>query len=585
MNFFETYRHHILTILTQLIQEGSLPEGLDLNRITTEPPRDPSHGDMSTNAAMVLAKPTGLNPRALAELLLPALQKLPFVSTVEIAGPGFINIRLENSFFLDLLKDILEVGDNFGASTLGRGEKINIEYVSANPTGPLHAGHGRVAVVADVLATLLQKVGYGVCREYYINDAGNQARILARSTYLRYQEALGIQIPEIPEGYYPGDYLKDVGKSIALRDGAKWLNQDESQWLEVFQTFAVEMMMKMIRTDLELIGIHQDVFTSEMALQKSGAVEDAVDSLQKKGLLYEGILEAPKGKVIEDWEPRPQLLFKSTEFGDDVDRPLKKFDGSWTYFAPDIAYHLNKFERGFSRMINVWGADHGGYVKRIRSAVKAVTDQKGDVDVIICQIVNFLDNGVPMKMSKRAGTFVTISDIVEQVGKDVFRFMMVSRKNDAHLEFDLQQVLAQSKDNPVFYVNYAYARVHSVKRMAGETFPRVDFSRAVLKTADFTQLQDPDELRLVQLLAGWPRQVEGAAEAHEPHRLTYYLYELAQQFHMLWNKGKEDALLRFILPENLEVTKARLALLQALADVIASGLKIFGVTPQEEMRG
>lgn len=585
MNFFETYRNSILSILDQLVAGGQLAADLDYSRITTEPPRDPSHGDMATNAAMVLAKPAGMNPRALAELMLPHLNALPSVAHAEIAGPGFINLKLEDQFFLNHITTILDSGDEYGSSTIGRGQKVNVEYVSANPTGPLHAGHGRVAVVADVLATLLQKAGYDVTREYYINDAGNQAQILARSTYLRYQEALGHTIPEIPEGYYPGDYLKAVGVALAERDGDKWLNTPEPEWLDTFREFAVDFMMKMIRKDLELIGINQDVFTSEMALQRSGAVERAVEALQGLGLLYEGVLEPPKGKVIEDWEPRPQLLFKSSEFGDDVDRPLKKSDGSWTYFAADIAYHWDKFTRGFNHMINVWGADHGGYVKRIQSAVKAITENKADLDVLICQIVNFMDQGQPIKMSKRAGTFVTISDIVEQVGKDVFRFMMVSRKNDAHLEFDLAQVMAQSKDNPVFYVNYAYARVHSVKRMAKEAFPDIKLDRESLKKANFTHLRDQDELRLVQLLAGWPRQVEVAAEAHEPHRLTYYLYELAQQFHMLWNKGKEDTLLRFILPDNREVTLARLALLQALADVIASGLKIFGVSPQEEMRG
>ena len=585
MNFFETYRQSILSILDQLVANGQLSAGLDYSRITTEPPRDPLHGDIATNAAMVLAKPAGMNHRALAELLRPCLEALPAVASVEIAGPGFINLKLQDQFFLNHIQTILECGEAYGNSQMGQGQKVNVEYVSANPTGPLHAGHGRVAVVADVLATLLEKVGYAVTREYYINDAGNQAQILARSAYLRYQEALGHLIPEIPEGYYPGDYLKSVGQALAERDGDKWMNRPESEWLETFREFTVDAMMKMIRTDLALIGINQDIFTSEMALQRSGAVERAVDALQHLGLLYEGVLEPPKGKVIEDWEPRTQLLFKSTDFGDDVDRPLKKSDGSWTYFAADVAYHWNKFTRGFHHMINAWGADHGGYVKRIQAAVKAITENKVDLDILICQIVNFMDQGKPFKMSKRAGTFVTIADIVEQVGKDVFRFMMVSRKNDAHLEFDLAQVTAQSKDNPVFYVNYAYARVHSVKRMAKEAFPDADLSRESLKVADFSPLQDEDELRLIQLLAGWPRQVEIAAAAHEPHRLTYYLYDLAQQFHMLWNKGKEDTLLRFILPENLAVTKARLALLQALADVIASGLKIFGVTPQEEMRG
>lgn len=580
MNFFHSFRNHILQALEGLVQKDLLPQGLDFGKVTTEPPRDPSHGDLSTNAAMVLAKEAKKNPRELAQLLSEELKSIPFVEEVSVAGPGFINLKLSAEFWYQQLMTILEERTNYGTSSLGLGEKINLEYVSANPTGPLHAGHGRVAVVADVLANLLEKVGYRVLREYYVNDAGGQAEILAKSTYLRYLEALGEEIGEIPAGYYPGDYLKDVGLALAERDGRKWVELEEKEWLESFRAFAVNALMREIQLDLERVGILHEVFTSEAELDATGAVEEAIQFLTDRGFVYEGVLPPPRGKTTEEWESRRQLLFHSTQFGDDMDRSLQKADGSWTYFARDIAYHYDKFRRGYTQMINVWGADHVGTVKRIKSAVKAITEGKGYLDILLCQIVNFTEGGQPVKMSKRAGTFIEIRDVVEKVGKDAFRFMMVSRKNDAHLDFDFQKVLEQTKDNPVFYIQYAHARCYSVMRMAQDFLAKPQKP----SLASLQLLQDEDELKLIKMLAGWPRQVEIAALAREPHRLCYFLYEIAGQFHMLWNKGKDNVLLRFIMHQDPELTKARLAMIQGVAYVIASGLEIFGVTPLQEMR-
>lgn len=580
MNFFHSFRDKIIQALEVLVERGVLPEGSGFEKITTEPPRDPTHGDLATNAAMILARLANKNPRELGQLIGDELKALPYVEDVSVAGPGFINIKLAPEFWYHELLTILKEKTDYGSSSIGLGEKINLEYVSVNPTGPMHAGHGRIAVVADVLANLLEKVGYRVLREYYVNDAGGQAKILAKSTYLRYREALGEKIPEIPEGYYPGDYLKEVGQALAERDGSKWLEKEEDEWLGPFREFAVNAMMTEIRKDLERIGIVHEVFTSEAELAATGAVEEAIQFLTERGYVYEGFLPPPRGKTPEEWESRLQLLFRSTQFGDDMDRSLQKADGSWTYFAGDIAYHYDKFRRGYTQMINVWGADHVGTVKRVTSAVKAITEQRGHLDIILCQIVNFMEGGQPVKMSKRAGTFIEIRDVIEKVGKDALRFMMVSRKSDAHLDFDFEKVLEKTRDNPVFYIQYAHARCHSVMRMAHEIMAE----QQNVSVESLRLLTDEDEMQLLKLLAGWPRQVEIAALAREPHRLCYYLYEIAQQFHMLWNKGRENTLLRFIVTENPELTRARLAMIQGVTHVIASGLELFGVTPVEEMR-
>jgi arginyl-tRNA synthetase len=584
MNPHKHFRDEILRILEGLMAEGRLTAGLDLSRITIEPPREPLHGDLATNAAMVLAKPAGLKPADLAQMLVERLRAHGEVVEASVAGPGFINLRLKDSFWQARLADILLAGADYGASDLGKGAPVNVEYVSANPTGPLHIAHARGAVVGDALASLLAKVGYAVTREYYINDAGAQVDVLARSTYLRYREALGEDIGTIPEGLYPGDYLKDVGAALARRDGKKWVDRPEAEWLAPVRAFAIETLMNVIRADLDALGIHQDVFTSERALVEAGAVQRAIEALEARGLVYVGVLEPPKGKTPEDWEPRPQTLFRAVQFGDDVDRPLKKSDGSWTYFANDIAYHYDKFRRGFPAMIDIWGADHAGYVKRMQAAVRAITAGEGELDVKICQLVKLLRGGQPVKMSKRAGTFVTLREVVDEVGRDVVRFIMLTRKNDAPLDFDLEKVLEQSRDNPVFYVQYAHARACSVLRHAAEEMKDIDLSPAALAKAPVARLTDSGELGLIKLMAGWPRLVESAAEAHEPHRIAFYLYDLAAAFHGLWTKGKEEASLRFLAPGDKDLTSARLAMVRALAFVVASGLGIFGVKPVEEMR-
>jgi arginyl-tRNA synthetase len=579
MNLFNHFRDIVIAELAAL----PLPAGLDVSRVAVEPPRDPAHGDLSTNAAMVLAKPAGLAPRALAASLVERLKRHPEITAAEVAGPGFINLRLADGFWHARLAEILRAGVAYGDSSLGAGKRVNVEYVSVNPTGPLHVGHGRVAVVGDALAALLVKAGYDVCREYYINDAGAQVATLTRSLHLRYREALGEAIGAIPEGYYPGDYLRATGRALADRDGAQWLSRLESEWLEPLRRFAVDAMMALIRSDLAALGVHQDVFTSERRLVEAGAIDEALRTLDSAGLVYIGTLEPPKGKQLDDWEPRPLLLFRASAFGDDVDRPLKKSDGSWTYFAGDAAYHLDKFRRGFTTMIDVWGADHGGHVKRVAAAVKALTGDKGTLDVKLCQLVNLFDKGAPVRMSKRAGTFVTLRDVVDQVGKDVFRFVMLTRRNDQALDFDFDKVVEKSKDNPVFYVQYAHARARSVLRRAGEAFPADRFDVESLATSSLARLTDAAELALIRHLAGWPRLVESAAETHEPHRIAFYLQELAAHFHGLYNKGTDDAGLRFILSDAPELTLARLALVQAVAFVVASGLNVFGVTPAEEM--
>ncbi|MBF0248629.1 MAG: arginine--tRNA ligase [Alphaproteobacteria bacterium] len=584
MNLFTHFREQIEVLVEELKALGELPADLDTSRITVEPPRDAAHGDVTTNAAMVLAKPAGKNPRDIAALLAARAGDLAGVEAVEIAGPGFLNLRLSDGFWHARLRDVLDAGAAYGDSAAGQGKKVNVEYVSANPTGPMHVGHGRGAVFGDALAALLDKAGYAVTREYYINDAGAQVDVLARSAHVRYREALGENVGAIPEGLYPGEYLVEVGQALAAREGDTWKDAPEAEWLDAFRDFAIDAMMDMIKADLAALGVTHDEFTSERALVEAGKVGEALDFLKDNALVYHGVLEPPKGKLPDDWEPREQLLFKATDYGDDVDRPVQKSDGSWTYFATDMAYHLDKYRRGYADMIDVWGADHGGYVKRMQAAIKALTGGEGALDVKLCQMVSLTDNGEPVKMSKRAGTFVTLRDVIDKVGKDVVRFIMLTRKNDAGLDFDFVKVTEQSKDNPVFYVQYAHARVNSVMRMAAEALGADVVGEDAVHGANVGRLTDPSELHLVKLLCQWPRIVESAADAHEPHRIAFFLGDVAAEFHGLWNKGKEDASLRFVIADDAELTCARLALCRATANVIASGLAVFGVTPVEEMR-
>ena len=585
MNLFNHFRARINAALEGLVADGALESGFDTSRVAVEPPNDPAHGDVSTNAAMVLAKQAKKKPRDLAELLVARLGTEREVESAEIAGPGFVNLRLTDDFWRARIGDILSAGTSYGDSDLGGGRPVNVEFVSANPTGPMHVGHGRGAVVGDALARLLAKAGFAVTKEYYINDAGAQVDALARSVYLRYRESLGENVGEFPEGLYPGEYLIDVGKALAERDGPKWHNLTEEEWLVPIRAFAINAMMEEIRGDLAAIGITFDVFSSERKLVEAGGVDAAVATLQERGLIYTGTLEPPKGKVPDDWEPRPQLLFKATAFGDDVDRPVQKSDGSWTYFATDMAYHLDKVNRGFQDMIDVWGADHGGYVKRVQAAVKALTGDDGRLDVKLCQMVNLMDRGEPVKMSKRAGTFVTLRDVIDRVGRDVVRFIMLTRRSDAQLDFDFAKVTEQSKDNPVFYVQYAHARCKSVLRHAEDLFDAADLTAEALGAAPFDRLTDPAELALIKSMASWPKVVESAAEAHEPHRVAYFLHDLCSLFHGLWTKGaREDTSLRFLTPDDMPLTLARLGLVRALALVIASGLGVMGVEPLEELR-
>ncbi|WP_417457379.1 arginine--tRNA ligase [Kordiimonas sp.] len=583
MNVFTHFRGVIDDLLNGFAANGKLPEGLNLKNIAVEPPRDASHGDIATNAGLVLAKEARMKPRDIAELLAPGLEALDQVERVEIAGPGFINMRLAPGFWQAQVKAILDAGTSFGDSTQGGGEKVNIEYVSANPTGPMHVGHVRGAVFGDALANLLGKAGFEVCKEYYINDAGSQIDTLARSAHLRYQEAHGRDIGEIPEGLYPGDYLVPVGEALKEKYGDKFLDAPEEDWLALFKVEASDAMMVMIREDLRQLGVEHDVFFSERSLHESGRIPEAVEVLRSRGHIYEGVLEPPKGKTPEDWEPREQTLFRATEFGDDVDRPLQKSTGEYTYFAADIAYHHDKYVRGYKQMIDVLGADHGGYVKRMQAAVKALSED-GSLDVRLCQLVKLYRDGEPFKMSKRAGNFVTLREVVEEVGAGVTRFIMLTRKNDAPLDFDFKKVMEQSKDNPVFYVQYAHARVCSVLAKAREAFPSLDTSDASLAAADLSLLSTEGEIGMIKQCMAWPRMVEAAAEAHEPHRIAFFLYDLASEFHTFWNKGNDDASLRFIIEGDEAVTKARMALVRAVAIVIASGLSVLGVTPLEEMR-
>ncbi len=581
MSAFARLAELVRTALAQLVACGELPAGLPVDAVTVEPPRDPAHGEAATNAALVLAKPAGRKPMELANALAARLAAFPEVAAARAAAPGFVNLDLVPDFWRAELRAALEAGRDYGRVDLGRGRPVNVEYCSANPTGPLHVGHGRGTVVGDALANLLAHMGYRVTREYYVNDAGAQIEALARSVHLRYREALGETIDPFPPGLYPGEYLVPIGRALAERYGARFQSAPESEWLELFGREAVAAMLARIKDDLAALGVHHDVFTSERALVEAGKVEEALAFMERKGLLYTGTLPPPKGKPVEDWEPVPQLLFKATAFGDDTDRPLKRSTGHWTYFAADIAYHLDKWRRGFDWMIDIWGADHAGYVKRMQAAVKAFSDGKASLDVRLCQLVNLLDGGKPLKMSKRAGRIVTLRDVVDEVGKDVFRFVMLTRKNDAPLDFDLVTVTEQSKDNPVFYVQYAHARICSVFRHAAEQGLPTETSDLV--AAPLARLADPAELALLRALAGWPRCLEQAARHGEPHRIAFFLMDLAGLFHALWTKGKERPELRFLIAEDPALSCARLALLAAVRNVIAAGLGIIGVRPVEEL--
>ena len=572
MNLFTDYAAVLKAALAELTDAGTLPAGLSHANVTVEPPRDASHGDLATNAAMVLAKPAGMNPRALAEALVAALRTKPGIAAAEVAGPGFINLKLADSVWHAQINAMLGAGSDYGRSTVGQAKRINVEYVSANPTGPMHMGHCRGAVVGDALAGLLEYAGWDVTKEYYINDAGGQVDTLARSAHLRYREALGETI-EIPEGFYPGDYLVPVGAALAAEFGDAHVNAPEADWLALFRTRTVALMMVRIRADLALLGIEQSVFFSEASLGTK--VQDALDTLKSKGLIYEGVLEKPKGDAADDWEARPQTLFRSTDFGDDQDRAMQKSNGNWTYFAGDVAYHWDKLTRGYDALVNIFGADHAGYVKRMTAAVKALSDGRVPLDIKIVNLVKLLRAGEPVKMSKRAGTFVTLGEVVEEVGKDVVRFVMLTKRPESMMDFDFAKVVEQSRDNPVFYVQYAHARIASLGRKvleAGVALPEPDLT-----------LLDADELNVVKMAANFPRIVEQAADAREPHRIAFYLGDLAAAFHSQWNAGNDDATRRFVLADRPDLTAARLAMARAVGQVIRNGLAVIGVAAAEEL--
>ena len=588
MNIFNQFHTVVSEAVVTLGQEGALPADIDPSRFVVEPPRDASHGDLATNAAMVLAKPARMAPRAVAELLVKKIEEHPDVASAEIAGPGFINLKLNDNFWPRIVSSVLDAGAGYGTSNVGQGAKVNVEYVSVNPTGPLHVGHCRGAVFGDALARLLVACGYEVTKEYYINDAGVQIDTVAKSAHLRYREALGEDIGEIPAGLYPGDYLIPLGQSLAAEHGDKFASADEAEWLPAFRKAAIDFNMDVIRDDLKALNIEHDLFFSEQSLHdradgQPSEIEKSIASLRDRGLVFEGRLPPPKGQLPEDWEDREQTLFKATEFGDDIDRALMKSDGSYTYFAADVAYLQNKFSRGFKQMIYVLGADHGGYVKRLKAVCQVVAGDEADVIVRLCQLVKFLRGGEPVRMSKRAGEFITLREVVDEVGPDVVRFMMLYRKNEAPLDFDFQKVTEQSRDNPVFYVQYAHARICSVFRTAGAELGADMPDLETLKKADFNLLGDEAELAIVKRMGEYPRVLEAAAQNHEPHRLAFYLYEVASDFHTLWNRGKESPQLRFIIGKNFNATFARLALLQATQYVLMSGLHILGVQPVEEM--
>lgn len=591
MDLFVLFKDHVLKVINDLVAENVLPSDVNLRAVNVEPPRDAAHGDLSTNAAMVLAKPAKMNPRVLAEQISLKLAEIDIVSSAEVAGPGFINLRLKDSYWPQIVRDILNDPLNYGKCDLGLAEngqpmKLNIEYVSANPTGPMHVGHCRGAVFGDALARLLEFAGYDVSREYYINDAGAQVDVLARSALLRYREALGEDIGEIPEGLYPGDYLVPLGETLKEIYGDALLSMEEDEWLPLVKQEAIEGMMGLIREDLAALSIHHDVFFSEKTLHEdNGAkIKAAIEFLREEGHIYRGRLDPPKGKLPEDWEDREQTLFRATDFGDDVDRALEKSDGSYTYFAADIAYHKDKYDRGFTHQIDVLGADHGGYIKRLKAALKAISGGEADLDVRICQLVKLLRDGAEVKMSKRAGTFVTLRDVVDEVGVDPVRFMMLMRKNDASLDFDFAKVTEQSKDNPVFYVQYGHARVFSIFRQAQEMMPGIDPASDKLKSASLNNLTDEGELSLMRRLAQYPRVVASAAEAHEPHRIAFYLYELASELHSFWARGKVAPHLRIIQEDDWELTINRIALISSIGAILKSGLSILGVSAPQEMR-
>lgn len=580
MNLFADIRILVLDSLNALQSEGVLPADLDFTNVAVEPPRDALHGDMATNAAMVLAKPAKSKPRDIAEALATKLLADDRITAADVAGPGFLNLTLDPACWTAIVPLALKAGVDFGRSDMGQGKKVNVEYVSANPTGPLHVGHTRGAVFGDALASLLDFAGFDVTREYYINDGGAQVDVLARSAYLRYLEANGQEVA-FEDGTYPGDYLIPVGQALKEKYGDSLVGKPESEWLEELREFGTAAMMDMIRADLKSLNIEMDVFYSEKSLYGTGRIEAAINSLKDKGLIYEGVLEPPKGKLPDDWEPREQTLFKSTAHGDDVDRPVMKSDGAWTYFAPDIAYHYDKISRGFDALIDIFGADHGGYVKRMKAAVSALSDGKVPVDIKLTQLVKLFKNGEPFKMSKRAGTFITLRDVVEQVGPDVTRFHMLTRKQDAPLDFDFDKVLEQSKENPVFYVQYANARISSVMRKANEA--GVNTADGVLEAADLSANTHPAELALARKLAEWPRLLELAAKHNEPHRVSFYLYELAAEYHSLHNLGKAEPQLRFWQADNTDLSLSKIALIRAVSVVLSAGLGILGVTPMTEM--
>src|SRR5712691_4837057 len=589
-NIFAVILDRVRAAANELAQQGVLPNAIDQSRVVVEPPREAAHGDMATNAAMVLAKDAGKKPRELAEAIAAKLRADELVDKVEVAGPGFINLTLKPRAWTAALRDVLQAGADYGRSRSGQDAAINVEYVSANPTGPMHIGHCRGAVFGDALANLLAFAGYKVTREYYVNDAGAQVDALARSAFLRYREALGEEIGPIPEGLYPGDYLKPVAAELVADHRATLRDKPEAEWLPIVRHRAIDMMMADIRNDLMSLHVVQDVFFSERSLIEGprDEVAETIAALRRAGYVYEGRLPPPKGAPIEDWEDREQTLFRSTAFGDDIDRPLKKSDGCYTYFATDMAYHRDKVDRGFKSLIDVWGADHGGYVKRMQAAVAAVSAGTADLDVKIVQLVRLLRGGEPVKMSKRAGDFVTLREVVDEVGRDAVRFMMLFRKNDAVLDFDLEKVLEQSRDNPVFYVQYGHARGQSIFRNAREVIPDLPedpASRAArLAEGALEFLTDPAELSLIRRIALYPRLVEAAAVAHEPHRIAFYLYDLASEFHALWTKGKDLPHLRFIIQNDPTMTVARLAMVEGVVTVLASGLGSLGVGAPDEMR-